>query len=172
VIWRRSWKSDPAALALAERHYNRQRPGTPQFMPPGRTLVLVAEGAVWGSVAQSHGPNAGAWVCSIFRNEGAGLSSELVRDAVAATRAAWGEPPARGFLTYVNPGKLRRKRDPGRCFLRAGFELVGETEAAEEHGRDPLLVFRLAPERFPAPLVPLAMVGAPRAVLRAERRAR
>jgi hypothetical protein len=36
MIWRLSDRADPAALPLADRHYNRQKPGTPQFVPPGR----------------------------------------------------------------------------------------------------------------------------------------
>jgi hypothetical protein len=68
---------------LADRHYNRQRRGSGQIGPPGRKLVFVTpcERAVW----ITHWPYANlaldhldAWRCSIFRNEGAGLSSELV----------------------------------------------------------------------------------------------
>jgi hypothetical protein len=32
--WRMSHRADPLALPLADRHYNRQKPGSPQFMPP------------------------------------------------------------------------------------------------------------------------------------------
>ena len=39
--WRLSHRADPEARVLADRHYNRQKPGTPQFVPPGRCLVLV-----------------------------------------------------------------------------------------------------------------------------------
>lgn len=47
--WRRSDRADPAALILADRHYSRQKPGTPQFVQPGRCLVLVTEDrtALW-----------------------------------------------------------------------------------------------------------------------------
>ena len=40
--WRRSHRADPAAAAVADRHYNRQKPGSPQFVPPGRCLVMYA----------------------------------------------------------------------------------------------------------------------------------
>lgn len=43
MIWETSWKADPRAREVADRHYNRQKPGTPQFVPPGRALVLYAE---------------------------------------------------------------------------------------------------------------------------------
>lgn len=88
---------------------------------------------------------AGAWVCSAFRNEGAGLSSELILEACAATRHRYGEPPQPfGMVTFVDRSKVRRKRDPGYCFRRAGFEPDGETQGG-------LLAFLLRPERFPAP---------------------
>ena len=41
--WRLSWRADPVARALADRHYNRQSVGADQFVPPGRCLVLVTE---------------------------------------------------------------------------------------------------------------------------------
>lgn len=37
--WRLSHRFDPRALPIADSHYNRQKPGTPQFVPPGRCLV-------------------------------------------------------------------------------------------------------------------------------------
>jgi len=50
LIWQRSHRFDKRAVALADRHYNRQKPGTPQFMPPGSCRVLVANNnkAVFG----------------------------------------------------------------------------------------------------------------------------
>lgn len=47
--WQRSDRYDPAAVALADRHYNRQKPGTPQFIPPGTYLALIStdKTAVW-----------------------------------------------------------------------------------------------------------------------------
>lgn len=151
--WRLSDRFDPAALELADRHYNRQKPGTNQFVPPGRCLVLLAGGgdaaALWVSSWQfsefvmHRWPR--CWTCTIFRNEGAGLSSELILEAIAATRWHWGEPPADGFITFVDPGKVRKKRDPGRCFLRAGFELVGRSK------RRGFITLQLKPENMPAP---------------------
>jgi hypothetical protein len=70
---------------------------------------------------------AGAWVCSCFRNEGPDLSSDLIREAVAITRWRWPDNPL-GMVTFVDPAKVRHKRDPGRCFVRAGFRRVGLTK--------------------------------------------
>lgn len=60
--------------------------------------------------------------CAIFRNEGAGLSSDLIRLADAL---AWDRWPGERLYTYVDPKKVRHKRDPGRCFLRAGWRHWG-----------------------------------------------
>lgn len=133
MAWRLSHRADPEAVALADRHYSRQKPGTPQFVPPGRCVVLVTTcgKAVWvtswpyAEYVKHAWP--GAWVCSIFRNEGAGLSSDLIREAIAITRSIW-EPPALGLVTFVDAAKVRRKRDPGRCFIKAGGRPVGRTK--------------------------------------------
>jgi len=47
MIWRLSHRADQEARQIADRHYSRQKPGTPQFVPPGRCLVLVCDGAYW-----------------------------------------------------------------------------------------------------------------------------
>jgi len=36
--WQRSYRADPRAARIADRHYNRQRVGAAQFVPPGRCL--------------------------------------------------------------------------------------------------------------------------------------
>lgn len=148
--WEESFKADPRALPLADRHYNRQKVGSPQFMPPGKTHVLLTPDAdaLWGSswpkAEYVRHAWAGAWICSVFRNESPHRASELILEAVAATRAVWGEPPPLGMVTFVDARKVRHKRDPGRCYVRAGFERVGKTKGG-------LLAFQLIPERMPAP---------------------
>ena len=89
----------------------------------------------------------GAWVNSLFRNESAHLSSELIREAIAVTLWEWPDPPDLGMVTFVDAGKVRRKRDPGRCYLRAGFERVGETKGG-------LVALQLLPDAMPAPAAP------------------
>jgi hypothetical protein len=151
--WARVTKFDPRAAALADRHYTRQTPGSDQFMPSGRTIVLLTDDAlaVWGThwavgggVLWSTHDWPRAWNCSIFRNEGPHLSSDLIREAVAATRALWGDPTDEGFITFVDRDKVRPKRDPGRCFLRAGFRFVGYTRSGK-------VALQLAPADFPDP---------------------
>jgi hypothetical protein len=63
---------------------------------------------------------------------------------VAATLAHYGPPPALGMVTFVNAAKVRHKRDPGRCYLRAGFRRVGLTKGG-------LVALQLLPEDMPAP---------------------
>lgn len=100
---------------------------------------------------------AGAWVNSLFRNErprthedpDGYLSSELIAEAVAATRAMFGEPPALGMVSFVDSSKVRHKRDPGRCYRRAGWRHVGFTKDLGLH------VFQQLPEDMPPAVAPL-----------------
>lgn len=138
MLWRRSYRADPLALPLADRHYNRQRPGTPQFVPPGRCLVLLTPGrdALWVSswpfAEFVRHEWAGAWLCSCFRNESPHLSSDLIAQAESVTRHVWGDPPPLGMVTFVDTTKTRRKRDPGRCFLRAGWRYAGHRKSRDD----------------------------------------
>lgn len=134
MIWLCSNRADPLAAQIADRHYNRQKPGAPQFVPPGRCLVLRSTDGQsiwvtsWPFAEYVKHAWAGAWVNSCFRREGGEhLASDMIRDAVAATRHRWPDVPALGMVTFVDASKVRRKRDPGRCYLRAGFRRVGTT---------------------------------------------
>lgn len=157
TVWRLSHKFDTAALPLADRHYNRRKVGSPQFVPPGRSMVLLTVDRTalwvtsWPFAEYVRHAWAGAWVCSMFRNEGAHLSSTLIREAVALTKAKW-EAPVLGMVTFVNRDKVRHKRDPGRCFLRAGFTVVGETQGG-------LLALQLLPASMPGPDYSLTKAG-------------
>lgn len=132
--WHLSHRADPRVVPLADRHYNRQHIGSPQFVPPGRCIVLVTEAidAFWVTsypfAEYVKHAWAGAWICSAFRNEGQVLSSDLICEALAVTRWVYGEPPALGMVTFVDTTKTRHKRDPGRCFRRAGFVPCGYTK--------------------------------------------
>lgn len=149
--WHLSNRADPRARELADRHYNRQKKGARQFVPPGKCLVLLTDAATalwvtsWPFAEYVQHAWGGAWMCSAFRNESRELhlSSELIVEAVAATRAFFGDPPALGMVTFVDPSKTRRKRDPGRCYLRAGFRHVGFTKGG-------LVALQLLPADMPA----------------------
>lgn len=133
--WVRVDKFHPEAAALADRHYSRQSVGDRQFMPPGRTLVLlsVCGRAVWGVVLNLDPVGALRWRCSIFRNEGAGLSSALIIAATEETLSSWVPRPPVPLTTEIDASAVRRKRDPGRCYLRAGWDHSHWTPSG--HGR-------------------------------------
>ena len=147
--WEASHRFDPRGCALADRHYSRQKVGSPQFVPPGRCVVLRHEDDAlwvtsWPFAEYVRHAWAGAWVCSLFRNESERLSSELILEAVAHTRHVWPDVPDLGMVTFVHADKVRRKRDPGRCYLRAGFRNVGHTKGG-------LVALQLLPDEMPHP---------------------
>lgn len=124
--WCLSHRADRRAVAIADRHYSRGKRGTPQFMRPCSDLVLISRDglSLWATAVQKFIDHAwpDSWECVIFRREGGAiLASELIRQALAATRWRFGIPPRNGMVTMVDSGKTRHKRDPGRCFIRAGF---------------------------------------------------
>lgn len=130
--WVRVKRTNREARDLADRHYSRQTPGAREFMGNGRTFVLLSlDGcAVWGVIENQDPAGARRWRCSIFRNEGPVLSSTLIAEATTLTYQHWrrryhGLPPV-PLQTEVDPRRVRAKRDPGRCFLRAGWRVVDE----------------------------------------------
>ena len=150
--WALSHRADPISAAIADRHYSRQTPGSPQFVPPGRCLVLRSDSALWvtswpfAEYVKHAWP--GAWICSLFRNEGDVLSSLLIREAVAASRWRWPTMPALGMVTFIDRGKTRPKKDPGYCYLMAGFKPCGRTKGG-------LYAMQMLPDAMPAAEVPI-----------------
>jgi hypothetical protein len=151
--WVLSHRFDKAALPLADRHYNRQKVGSPQFVPPGRCVVLLTKEAdalwvsSWPFAQYVRHAWAGAWVCSCFRNESGLLSSLLIREAVAITRWVWPEVPAQGFVTFIDTTQVRKKRDWGRCYRRAGWKQCGWTKGG-------LCALQLLPQDMPEAVAP------------------
>ena len=164
MIWQLASRTYRPAREIADRHYNRQSVGHVNFMPPGRCSVFYAENgqggrAVWGTswpfAEYVMHRWAGAWVCSIFRNEGAGKASELIVDAVAATRAFFGDPPDIGMITFVDRSKVEPTMVRGRevwgwTFRKAGFRECGETKGG-------LLALQLLPSDMPPPQMAIGM---------------
>ena len=155
MIWQKSNRFDSRAREIADRHYNRQKPGTPQFVPPGRCCVLYAETDTGRAFWVTSFPFAeyvrhawaGDWVCSAFRNEGAGIASEMIREAVAATRAHFGDPPPLGMITFIDTKKVKPTmvhgvKRWGLTYEKAGFHYVGKTKGG-------LLAFQLLPADMP-----------------------
>ncbi len=154
--WQRSHRFDQVARPIADRHYNRRKVGSPQFVPPGRCLVLLsAAPALWvtswpfAEYVRHAWP--GAWVNSLFRREGGARASDLIRAAVAHTRAHYGAPPAHGMVSFVDPRHVkptmvRGVAVYGFCYLKAGFTHVGFTKGG-------LWVWQMLPDAMPAPLL-------------------
>jgi len=71
----------------------------------------------------------------------------MIREAVAATRAYFGDPPDLGMVTFINRKKVRPtmehgKKTWGRVYKLAGFKECGETKGG-------LLALQMLPEDMP-----------------------
>lgn len=121
---------DDHARSVFDRHYSRyfyadgRQPRL--FVGPGQKTVLVTPCRralfVWRkfqSMDDQRGVN-----CAIFRNEGAGLSSDLITAADAIADERW---PGERHYTYVDPRKVRSS-NPGYCFIQAGWRRCGVTK--------------------------------------------
>lgn len=128
VIWLPIKDGNDTGRSIFDNHYSRYHYADGRkpllYVGPGQKTVLITPDAlalfVWRkfrSMDHQEGVS-----CAVFRNEGPHLSSYLIRDAM---RIAWERWPSERLYTYVDPGKTRRKRDPGRCFLRAGWRHWG-----------------------------------------------
>jgi hypothetical protein len=121
---------DATGRAIFHRHYSHRpyadgrKPAL--FVGPGSKMVLLTPCSralfVWRKFISGDGQL--GVNCAIFRNEGAGLSSELIRAADELADNRW--PGARHF-TYVNPRKVRSP-NPGFCFIAAGWQKCGRTK--------------------------------------------
>lgn len=159
MIWSKSNRFSPLCLPIADRHYNRQKPGTPQFVPPGACVVLFSPGMVWVSLWQlpEYTDHAwpGAWINSCFRKECGGDASEYIRQAIAATRFEWPNVPALGMVSFLDPKEVKprtiRGRDTwGHSYFKAGFKHVGYTGKG-------LWAFQILPADMPPPQPAIGM---------------
>lgn len=133
-MWQRVTKFDSRACALADRHYSRRKIGSPQFMPPGETIVLLSddEQAVWGwwrphpssGIKAMNGLD--GWTCTIFRNESSCQSSKMILEAEHYLLNLGVTIGPDGLITYVWDKKVRSE-NPGCCFKKAGWEKTGRS---------------------------------------------
>lgn len=132
-------------------HYSRRTRDAVLFTGIGKEIVLVTEcgRAVWACVYAKTPPLRGTgrdsgvvdpkprylWRNNMFRNLGAGLSSELIAAAVRTTYAKWieryGSLPQERLRTEVDVRKVA-SRNPGYCYTRAGWE-KGERVGSKLH---------------------------------------
>ena len=126
-----TWAADPECARLADRHYPRQKKGAAQFMPSGKKLVLrdaagdVVFGWLW-SPKELRADGEDGYNCTIFRNEGNRLASDIVLEAERLAVEKWG--PNRAF-TYIDPLKVpptmvRSHPVWGFCYYKAGWHYV------------------------------------------------
>jgi hypothetical protein len=129
-VWIQIRDGNPMAIALHKRHYSKREykdgRSVNRIVGPGERIVLITQDAkavfVWRkfkSMNKQTGIN-----CAVFRNEGAGLSSELILEAEKFAAIKW---PGERLYTYVNPGKVK-SNNPGYCFQRAGWRKTGMTK--------------------------------------------
>ena len=136
---------DPRALALFKRHYSYRRRapgrlrGNSTFVGQGEKMVLLTSDCLalfaWQRSTVERASGQTGINCTVFRNEGPILSSTLIREA---DDLAWARWPGERHFSYVNADKVRHKRDPGRCFLKAGWTRCGTSKAG-------LLIFERLP---------------------------
>lgn len=119
------------AAQLYDRHYSRNpgSRGDPRIAGPGEKMVLLTSCAralfVWRKfISKDPTARPGDINCAIFRNEGAGLASDLIRAAMARAWARW---PGQRFYTYVNARRVASP-NPGYCFKAAGWRVCGVTK--------------------------------------------
>lgn len=174
--WELSSSSDRRALDVVDGtgphlgrgpHYSRRTPGSKTFTGVGQEIVLVtADGnAVWACVRQRapSRPGSGAsrgrtgepdakprflWRNMMFRNLGAGLSSDLIQEATERTYVEWvkryGALPEERLRTEIGVRSVQ-SANPGYCYQRAGwtFERDAGGRRAVRGGK----AFLWAPER-------------------------
>jgi hypothetical protein len=125
--WYITKDGDKSCLALYRRHYSSEKAGRKhhRFVGPGARIVLRTGTCdamfVWRKYLDDTQPKQHGVECAVFRNEGAILSSELIRQADAIADFCW---PAERHYTKVDQGKIRRG-NPGYCFIAAGWRRCG-----------------------------------------------
>jgi len=117
-IYERHYSSRP--YRLLRRHWKNWK----RISPPGEHLILLTTFGdalfVWVKEQIRHDKQEGV-NCSVFRNEGDTLSSELIREADEMAWQKW--PQEKRHFTYVDSKKIKSSH-PGYCFLRAGWHYV------------------------------------------------
>ena len=148
--WHEVRDGNDSARSLFDAHYSRYHyadGGKPLlFVGPGEKMVLLSSDAramfVWRKFISADGQQ--GVNCAVFRNEGSESASDLIRKADVL---AWDRWPGERLYTYVDPGKVRKSRTPGRCFLKAGWRYVRDAAGARvKTKKRNLLILECLPE--------------------------
>lgn len=135
MTWLLRKDGDPEVRAIFDRHYSRTRYADGRqpklFVGPGQKMVLLSACKravfIWRKFVNDDGQT--GVNCAAFRNEGAGLSSRLLFDAMLIAWCRW---PGERFYTYVKASAIR-STNPGYCFKVAGFKAIGITKRRGYH---------------------------------------
>jgi hypothetical protein len=128
-IWYLTKDGDKSCLALFRRHYScrntKARNGL--FVGPGDKIVLRTDAGdavfVWRRAEYRADEQEGV-ECTLFRNESAHSSSELIRQADEIADHVW---PSSRHYTFVRAEAVRSS-NPGFCFIAAGWRRCGRTK--------------------------------------------
>ncbi|MBX9815385.1 MAG: hypothetical protein K2X76_11850 [Sphingomonas sp.] len=135
---------DPVAAAMYMRHYSSKRSrdrrlarATLQIAGPSNRILLSTPCRralfVWRRHSFRMDSQDGI-ECMMFRNEGAGLSSELIRAADAIADQRW---PGERHFTFVKADETASRRSrqaaPGQCFIHAGWRPAGFSKRRKLH---------------------------------------
>ena len=122
------------ARDLFRRHYSCKKEGPAVgadslMLGPGDKMVLLTPDGcavfAWRRERDEYRRDGQRGVeCTIFRNEGAWLSSGLIIAAQAEADRRW---PGERHFTHVDPEAVRGTC-PGYCFIRAGWRNCGVTK--------------------------------------------
>jgi hypothetical protein len=134
--WNRISDADPRAIAIYERHYSAHNADRFRGLQPdhnkgiagaGQRIVLMTSGSdalfVWKRFLPRTGRAGnyfwmnGIW-CSVFRNEGDYVSSQMVLEA---EEWAWWKWPGETLRTFIDPASVV-SLNPGYCFKKAGWQ--------------------------------------------------
>ena len=133
--WYPVTSGDIRAYQIFLRHYSarpnrgsRRGKNSKRFTPPGEHIVLLTSACdalfVW--VKEKFRLDGQAGVnCSVFRNESAVLSSELILEAEGL---AWSKWPGERLFTFVDSTKIKSS-NAGYCFKKAGWKQCGISKA-------------------------------------------
>ena len=138
MIWYATHDGDPAAYQLMTRHYTFQKyadgrrsdmrnPNRFLICGPGEKMVLVTPDYsalfIWRKFIDDSGQV--GINCAVFHNESEILSSLMILEA---EELAWARWPGERLYTYVNAKKVK-SANPGYCFLMAGWQKCGLSQA-------------------------------------------
>jgi hypothetical protein len=143
LFWCFTRDGDADVRRVFNRHYSRRHYADGRapklFMGPGEKMVLVTPdaSAIFGWRKFKDDSGQVGINCAFFRNEGGGLSSELIRDAMTL---AWDRWPGERLYTYVNSRRIR-STNPGTCFMKAGWRRCGTTKGG-------LVILECEPSQF------------------------